>query len=77
MKRNLLLTACAALLYCSADGQGVTQINANKSLQVVVPLSNNKTLLYSQLDSSIWVTDATLGGTVQISPDIKFIGLCI
>ena len=72
MKRNLLLIACIALLYCSADAQGVTQINANKSLQVVVPLSNNKTLLYSELDSSIWVTDATLAGTVQISPDIKF-----
>ena len=72
MKRNLLLTACIALLYCSADAQGVTQINANKSLQVVVPLPNNKTLLYSELDSSIWVTDATLAGTVQISPDIKF-----
>lgn len=72
MKRNLLLTACFAVLYCSADAQGVTQINANKSLQVVVPLPNNKTLLYSQLDSSIWVTDATLAGTVQISADIKF-----
>ncbi|MDQ2863819.1 MAG: T9SS type A sorting domain-containing protein [Bacteroidota bacterium] len=72
MKRNLLLIACIALLYCSADAQGVTQINANKSLQVVVPLPNNKTLLYSQLDSSIWVTDATLAGTFQISPDIKF-----
>jgi ELWxxDGT repeat protein len=72
MKRNLFLIACIALLYCSADAQGVTQINANKSLQVVAPLSNNKTLLYSELDSSIWVTDATLAGTVQISPDIKF-----
>src|SRR5664279_4768116 len=72
MKRNLLLIACIAILDFSADAQGVTQINANKSLQVVVPLSNNKTLLYSQLDSSIWVTDATLAGTVQISPNIKF-----
>ncbi|MEO8414556.1 MAG: ELWxxDGT repeat protein [Ginsengibacter sp.] len=72
MKRNLLLIACIALLGFSADAQGVTQINANKSLQVVLPMSNNKTLLYSQLDSSIWATDGTLAGTVQISPNIKF-----
>ncbi|MEO8721852.1 MAG: T9SS type A sorting domain-containing protein [Ginsengibacter sp.] len=72
MKRNLLLIAGIAILHFSADAQGVTQINANKSLQVVLPMSNNKTLLYSQLDSSIWVTDATLAGTVQISPNIKF-----
>ena len=72
MKRNLLIIACIAILHFSTDAQGVTQINANKSLQVVLPMSNNKTLLYSQLDSSIWVTDATLAGTVQISPNIKF-----
>lgn len=72
MKRNPLIIACIALLHFNADAQGVTQINANKSLQVVLPMSNNKTLLYSQLDSSIWITDATLAGTVQISPNIKF-----
>lgn len=41
-------------------------------MHVTIPLNNNKTIVVSDIDSSIWVTDATLGGTVQISPDIKF-----
>ena len=72
MKKNLLVSA-GLLIFCvfRLTAQ-VTQINANKSLQVVVPVSSTKTFLYSALDSSIWVTDGTLAGTVQISPDIKF-----
>ena len=50
----------------------VTQINNNNSLQVVVPLSNGKTILYSKIDSSIWATDGTLVGTMLISSTIKF-----
>ncbi len=49
----------------------VTQINNNNSLQVNFPLSNNKTIVVSDIDSSIWATDATLPGTLQISPNIK------
>lgn len=72
MKNYLFLSLFLGLACIQASGQGVTQINANKSLQVDVPLSANKTFLHSDLDSSIWVTDGTLAGTVQISATIKF-----
>ena len=52
----------------------VTQINNNKSLVVTYPLSSTKTIIVSEIDSSIWVSDATLPGTVQISPSIKYEG---
>ncbi|HEY5405965.1 MAG TPA: ELWxxDGT repeat protein [Ginsengibacter sp.] len=72
MKKNLLLSFCVAVAALNANGQGVTQINANKSLLVDVPLNSNRTFLHSDIDSSIWVTDGTLAGTVQISATIKF-----
>ncbi|MES2850916.1 MAG: hypothetical protein V4685_17830 [Bacteroidota bacterium] len=52
-------------------GAQVTQINSNKSLQVVYPLNSTKTILVSEIDTSIWVTDGTLAGTIQISPAIR------
>ena len=55
----------------STKAQGVTQLNNNNSLQVHIPLSNGKTILSSNIDSSIWATDGTSGNTIQISPDIK------
>lgn len=73
MKTKLLLLLWAAASPIILKAQ-VTQINNNNSLQVVVPLNNGKTILYSIIDSSIWVTDGTLGGTVQISTTIKFDG---
>jgi ELWxxDGT repeat protein len=72
MKNYLFVSLYLVLIGLHANGQGVTQINDNKSLVVDVPLSANKTFLHSNLDSSIWVTDGTPAGTVQISPTIKF-----
>lgn len=72
MKKQLLFLIYMAFATLRLNAQGVTQINANKSLQVDVPLSSNKTFLHSDIDSSIWATDGTLAGTVQISPTIKF-----
>ncbi|MEO7265224.1 MAG: T9SS type A sorting domain-containing protein [Ferruginibacter sp.] len=71
MKSKLLLIAIMVISVLSLHAQ-VTLINSNNSLQVVIPLSNGKTILYSEIDSSIWSTDATLPGTIQISPDIKY-----
>src|SRR5450631_644142 len=71
MKKKLLLSVCIAVSTFVLNAQGVTQINNNKSLQVQIPLSNGKTILRSEIDSSIWATDGTLGNTIQISPDIK------
>ncbi len=72
MKKQLLSLLYVAFTVLHSNGQGVTQINANKSLLVDVPLISNRTFLHSDIDSSIWVTDGTLAGTVQISATIKF-----
>ncbi len=70
MKRNLLiLWALFGVIISNAQ---VTQINNNKSLHVQVPLPNGKTIVVSDIDSSLWATDGTLLGTIQISPNIKF-----
>ncbi len=71
MKKSLLLSALIAVGTLSAKAQ-VTEINNNNSLEVLVPLSNGKTILYSDIDSSIWATDGTPGGTIQISSTIKY-----
>jgi len=71
MKKNLLLTIYVITCAFSSHAQGVTQLNNNNSLQVHIPLSNGKTILSSNIDSSIWSTDGTSGNTIQISPDIK------
>lgn len=70
MKRSLLSTVYAMIAAFSLQAQ-VTQINNNKSLRVEISLTNGKTILRSLIDSSIWATDGTLAGTIQISPDIK------
>jgi ELWxxDGT repeat protein len=66
-----LFIAAGILTAAINTGAQVTQINSNKSLQVSFPLSSTKTILVSDIDSSIWVTDGTLAGTIQISNTIK------
>lgn len=73
MKKNLLFATCIAISAFNVTAQ-VTQLNNNKSLQVVVPLKNGITFLYSGIDSSIWVTNGTLAGTVPLATNIKFNG---
>ena len=72
VKKNLLLITYIIIYAVNTQAQGVTQINNNNSLQVHIPLSNGKTILTSGIDSSIWATDGTPTGTIQISPDIKY-----
>lgn len=53
----------------------VTQLNDNNSLRVTIPLSSTKTIVVSDIDNTLWVTDATsMAGTFQLSPDIEFEG---
>ena len=63
---------CCAICYSLCTVAQVTQINSNKSLHVKFPLSNTKTILVSANDSTLWVTDATLPGTVILSSLIKY-----
>jgi ELWxxDGT repeat protein len=51
----------------------VTQINNNHSLHFNVPLSNTKQIFVSGTDQTLWVTDGTLAGTIQLSAVIKFV----
>lgn len=67
----LLITIIVTAAFISTQAQ-VTQINSNQSLEVTFPLTSTKTILVSKLDSLLWVTDATLVGTVRISNTIKF-----
>jgi ELWxxDGT repeat protein len=71
MKKILLLAVCYAVFVLNVNAQ-VTQLNNNNSLYVTIPLNNGKTIVPSSIDSSLWATDGTPGGTIQISPTIKF-----
>jgi len=73
MKKRILIAICT-LITVSATQAQVTQINSNKSLQVTFQLTTTTAIAVSATDSSIWVTDGTLAGTVQISPTIKYEG---
>ncbi len=67
-----LLISLLCLTLCYTGFAQVTQINSNKSLQPIYTFSSTKTLLYSDLDSSLWVTDGTLNGTIQLSTSIFY-----
>ena len=71
MKKNLLLATCIAFYAITLNAQ-VTQINNNNSLEGVAALSSTKAIVVSAIDSSLWVTDATLPGTVQIPTAVKY-----
>lgn len=72
MKKSLLLTISIALSAFFLSAQ-VTQINNNNSLNVVAALSNSKAIVVSEIDSSIWTTDAlSLASTVQLITPVKY-----
>lgn len=70
MKKFLLLTS-SIFLFASLMNAQVTQINNNNSLSPVALLNNNLAIAESDIDQSIWATDATAGGTIQLSATIK------
>jgi ELWxxDGT repeat protein len=72
MKWKLLLAVFALLNLQKLKSQ-VTQINSNNSLHFTYPLSNNKAIYVSGADSTIWITDGTLAGTISLSASIKFL----
>ncbi len=74
MKKNLLF-GFLALLSTALQAQ-VTQILANKGLDASssIPFNNNKVMLTSDIDSTVWVSDGTIAGTLQLSSTITFDG---
>lgn len=73
MKTKLLLCfhIVLAMLASGLKAQ-VTQINSNKSLGSSFALSANKSIFISGADQTIWATDGTLAGTIQLSPTLIF-----
>ncbi len=72
MKKKFLLPLFTVFGVIGLQAQ-VTQINSNKSLELEYPLSNTKTIFSSQEDQTVWVTDGTLAGTIQLSADITLV----
>ncbi len=72
MKKSLLLLIFFLLSFFSKEQ--VTQINSNKSLTSITALNNTISIFESPLDSSIWISDGTAVGTLQISDTIKYMG---
>ncbi len=70
MKKVLLFALSLSLLQ-GAMSQ-VTQLNSNQSLSSQFALDNTKGLFVSEIDSTIWVTDGSPSGTIQLSPNLYF-----
>lgn len=68
--RKFLLLTFFCFLFIGGYAQ-VTQINADHTLQPVGKLNNTLSLFESDIDSSLWVSDGTLAGTVPITDTIK------
>ena len=73
MKKVLLLQVSMCLC-CSWLNAQVTRINNNKSLQPISLLNNNLALAVSATDQTLWATNGTLAGTIQLSTTIKVMG---
>lgn len=71
--RKLSFTLTLLIIAIFSQAQ-VTQINSNKTLRVQFALNSNTALLISDIDSTLWASDGTQAGTVQLSPDIFFRG---
>lgn len=69
MRKILLSTFFSFLLTVSFTQ--VTQINADNYLLPAAKLNNTLSIFRSYPDSSLWVSDGTLAGTIQISDTIK------
>jgi len=73
MKKYLLFLIGSVFSVIISQGQ-VTQINSNKSLSGLIPLNNTTSLFFSGIDQTVWASDGTLAGTIQLSDTIKMAG---
>ena len=69
--KSTLLTALTLGIMQLGISQ-VTQLNSNQSLNIQFALDNTKGLFVSEIDSTVWVTDGTPAGTIQLSSNIYF-----
>jgi ELWxxDGT repeat protein len=72
--KSILLSTFFLFCVAGASSAQVTQINSNKSLQPITPLTSDMTILVSATDSTLWATNGTLAGTIPLSPTILYRG---
>ncbi len=70
---NKIFLLISIVFYSLSANSQVTQINNNSSLDPTMPFPNGKTILVSDIDSTLWITDGTLAGTTPLPTTIKFI----
>jgi ELWxxDGT repeat protein len=71
MKKTCTLLTLALVSFVIGIAQ-VTQINVDKSLDVVTPLNSVKTLFVSGEDDRLWVSEGTLASTIQLNANIEY-----
>ena len=71
--KSTLLFAFVSLFFLKSSAQ-VTQISSNTSLDLLAPLSNNKAILVQSGFNTLWVTDATNGGTFKLVDTLVYDG---
>ena len=71
MHRFLHLVLLNLLLFSAAQAQ-ITKLSSNTSLEVETPLTSTKTILVESGFKKLWVTDATVGGTIKLSDNIMY-----
>jgi hypothetical protein len=76
MKKKFNTTLVYGIFFYGTKRPGYHKSIRIKSLEIGFPLSNNLAIYVSRVDSTVWVTDGTLTGTFQLSPEIKYFG-CI
>lgn len=64
-------TTVYACLFCIISHAQVTQINADKSLHAATALNSIKTILVSDIDSTVWITEGTAASTLQLSASVQ------
>lgn len=71
MKKNLL-TVAVILFSATFTKAQVTLINSNRNLYVAAPINNVQTILSSEFDSTLWVTEGNFESTEQLSTTVKY-----
>ena len=70
MKKVYFMFFLCLIIFCSKINAQVTLINANHGLSGY-PIFGNSIFLTSDLDSTLWSSDGTLGGTKQYTSKVK------
>lgn len=71
--KSTLFASLLSFFFFNVSAQ-VTQISSNTSLDLLAPLANNKAILVQSSFNTLWVTDATSGGTFKLLDTLVYNG---